>query len=351
MRIEYEYEGIVYTADVGVVSPEESRYALIGEQPEMNRLGCGFISFMENEGDLDVYISGYSSEGRTAIFNDEALEAITWHYPFFEPDMLELVPKESTFTIINIHYATPEGKVYLNEEPLTIYSCSEVRVRDDALIPIPFSPYPYVFPEPGTGAVGSIPIPEPDPEPEPEPDPDPIPDPEPEPEPEPDFAYTGSYVFGFNNGKSGWGNAFDPGIEPISPSQTFNNLGDCYSAAVVACAEQLGLFRSAYNSVTNTNYSFYGEPTMQIVPPQTGNYEKGDSGIGPYGLYSISPEDYNESIRVQKYHGSFQTYEDYDFTKAPAGHVPYFTGYVNQWGREAKSGHEKFFTIHFTIGM
>ena len=155
MRIEYEYEGINYTANVGVLSPEESRYALIGEQPELNRLGCGFISFMENEGDLDVYISGYSSEGRTAIFNDYALEAITWHYPFLEPDMLELVPKESTVTIHDIYYATPEGMVYLNETPITLYSCSEVRIRDDVLIPVPPSPYPDSLPAPGTGAVGS----------------------------------------------------------------------------------------------------------------------------------------------------------------------------------------------------
>lgn len=157
MRIEYEYEGINYTANVGVVSPEESMYALIGEQPEMNRLGCGFISFIEREGDLDVYISGYSSEGRTAIFNDNALDAITWRYPFLEPDMLELVPKESTVTIHDIYYATPEGMVYLNEEPMILYSCSEVRIRDDALIPVPPSPYPDDLPAPGTGAEGSIP--------------------------------------------------------------------------------------------------------------------------------------------------------------------------------------------------
>ena len=155
MRIEYEYEGINYTANVGVNSPEESRYALIGEQPEINRLGCGFISFNENDGDLDVYISGYSSEGRTAIFNAEALDAVTWHYPFLTPDMLELVPKESTVTIHDIYYATPEGMVYLNETPITLYSCSEVRIRDDVLIPVPPSPYPDDLPAPGTGAVGS----------------------------------------------------------------------------------------------------------------------------------------------------------------------------------------------------
>lgn len=155
MRIEYEYEGNDYTAYVGVAGPEETGYALIGEQLDTHNLGCGFISFNEQNDNLDVSVTGYNSAGKTEDFKDNAVDAVTWHYPFLTPDMLEVVPKESKVTIFSIYYATPEGKVFLNDTPIILHSCSEVRIREGVFIPVPVSPYPEMLPEPGTGAVGS----------------------------------------------------------------------------------------------------------------------------------------------------------------------------------------------------
>lgn len=157
MRIEYEYEGNDYTAYVGVDGPEEKAYALIGEQPELNKFGCGFISFTENDGDLDVSITGFNSAGKTENFKDDAVDTVTWLYPYITTDMLEVAKKESKVTITSIYYATPDGKEFLNDTPITLFSCSEVRARQGVLIPVPPNPYPEELPEPGTGAEGSIP--------------------------------------------------------------------------------------------------------------------------------------------------------------------------------------------------
>lgn len=160
MIIEYEYEDNVYTANVGVLDPEESNHVFIGEQLDKNSLGIGYISVSENGGYIDINVHGYSSTGKIENFNSDAVEMVTQNRPYLTADMLEVVPKESKVTILSVYYITPEGDEVLDNTPIEVHSCSEVRIGYDIVVHTPDSHYPESLPEPGTGAEGSLAVPD-----------------------------------------------------------------------------------------------------------------------------------------------------------------------------------------------
>lgn len=167
---------------------------------------------------------------------------------------------------------------------------------------------------------------------------------DPNPEPSIIYEYAANFI------KSGWGNAFiESDIEPTQVSVKYDNLGAAYQHGVDIAREQIVAYKNATNSFTGSSYVLYGETTISIIPPQTGNY--GTSEKGPFPLDSVSAADYNASMQAQEHRSHLYVYEGNDNTKEYIKSVGHLSPYVVQWGRDSKTGHEKFFSIDFRISM
>ena len=163
MKIKYTYKGSEYIEYIGVDSPDEQLAVLLGSDNSAGILGIAVAITSYSSTDVTVNFTGFNSEGRTQDSNDLALDILNWNFPHIDSDMVEVVPTDAEIVITYLRYETSDGSVISDMTPITIHSCSELRMKNGQEVPSIPNPYPVSLPQPGTGAVGSVPIiPDPD---------------------------------------------------------------------------------------------------------------------------------------------------------------------------------------------
>ena len=155
MKIKYTYKGSEYIEYIGVDSPDEQLAVLLGSDNSAGILGIAVAITSYSSTDVTVNFTGFNSEGRTQDSNDLALDILNWNFPHIDSDMVEAVPADAEIVITYLRYDTSDGSVISDMTPITIHSCSELRMKNGQEVPSIPNPYPVPLPQPGTGAVGS----------------------------------------------------------------------------------------------------------------------------------------------------------------------------------------------------
>ena len=157
MKIKYTYKGSEYVEYIGVDSPDEQLAVLLGSDISAGILGIAVAITSYSSTDVTVNFTGFNSEGRTQDSNDLALDIVNWNFPHIDSDMVEVVPTDAEIVITYLRYETSDGSVISDMTPITIHSCSELRMKNGQVVPSIPNPYPDSLPQPGSGAEGSIP--------------------------------------------------------------------------------------------------------------------------------------------------------------------------------------------------
>ena len=156
MKIKYTYKGSEYIEYIGVDSPDEQLAVLLGSDNSAGILGIAVAITSYSSTDVTVNFTGFNSEGRTQDSNDLALDILNWNFPHIDSDMVEVVPTDAEIVITYLRYETSDGSVISDMTPITIHSCSELRMKNGQKVPSIPNPYPDSLPQPGSGAEGSI---------------------------------------------------------------------------------------------------------------------------------------------------------------------------------------------------